>query len=495
MKEKIKEHIKRHQFAYSALLILFCFFSQIFYCNSIDVSDELFTFANTYKLHNGINLYSQNNVIDTPLFFWIGNLFLSIFGDNFFVYKIYGIIIFEVIFLLQLNILRKLKVPTARATVYVLLISLPFTKTLMGSGANYNNLAILFCLLGMNFIIKKDDLHVNIIEQGIACALIFATKQNIGIYYLMGLTIFTIYNYRKEIQKVVKKLFGTYAIFLATTMVWLTILIIQGEFKDFINYCFLGIGEFATNHFNFQDFNIVLYAIPIIAFIIACFMKKKEKLKLNDNFTKISVFFACFTFTSLLIGYPIFNIYHIKLALIVPIVYCIYIAEQFVVNAKELFELNIIKKIIIGYISIALIVNIVYLGVTLSRGFYEINYKEPYFSMFATKEMQEKINEVTNFVKLKEKNNQKVIIFSEEANIYQILLEKNYQDFDLPLLGNWGYKGEEKVLEKIKNMEDTFILIKDKSATEQESKKIKDYIKGNYNKTGEIADFEIYYIE
>lgn len=495
MKEKIKEHIKKHQVLYSALLILCCFFAQIFYCNSIDVSDELFTFANTYKLHNGINLYSQNNVIDTPLFFWIGNLFLSIFGDNFFVYKIYGIIIFEVIFLLQLNILRKLKVPTARATVYILLISLPFTKTLFGSGANYNNLAILFWLLGMNFIIKKDDLHVNIIEQGITSALIFATKQNIGIYYLMGLTIFTIYNYRKEIQKVVKKLFGTYAIFLAITMVWLTILIIQGEFKDFINYCFLGIGEFATNHFNFQDFNIVLYAIPIIAFIIAWFMKKKEKLKLNDNFTKISIFFACFTFTSLLIGYPIFNIYHIKLALIVPIVYCIYIAEQFVVNAKELFELNIIKKIIIGYISIALIVNIVYLGVTLSRGFYEVNYKEPYFSMFATKEMREKINEVTNFVKLKEKNSQKVIIFSEEANIYQILLGKNYQDFDLPLLGNWGYKGEEKVLEKIKNLEDTFILIKDKSATEQESKKIKDYIKENYNKTGEIADFEIYYIE
>ena len=90
MKEKIKEHIKRHQFAYSALLILCCFFAQIFYCNSIDVSDELFTFANTHKLHNGINLYSQNNVIDTPLFFWIGNLFLSIFGDNFFVYKIYA---------------------------------------------------------------------------------------------------------------------------------------------------------------------------------------------------------------------------------------------------------------------------------------------------------------------------------------------------------------------------------------------------------------------
>ena len=123
MKEKIKEHIKKHQVLYSALLILFCFFAQIFYYNRIEVTDELFTFANTYKLYNGINLYSQNNVIDTPLFFWIGNLFLKVFGNNFFVYKIYGIIIFEVIFLLQLNILRKLKVPTVRAIVYILLIN------------------------------------------------------------------------------------------------------------------------------------------------------------------------------------------------------------------------------------------------------------------------------------------------------------------------------------------------------------------------------------
>ena len=80
MKEKIKEHIKKHQVLYSALLILFCFFAQIFYYNRIEVTDELFTFANTYKLHNGINLYSQNNIIDTPLFFWIGNLFLKVFG-------------------------------------------------------------------------------------------------------------------------------------------------------------------------------------------------------------------------------------------------------------------------------------------------------------------------------------------------------------------------------------------------------------------------------
>ena len=79
--------------------------------------------------------------------------------------------------------------------------------------------------------------------------------------------------------------------------------------------------------------------------------------------------------------------------------------------------------------------------------------------------------------------------------MYQLVLNGNNQDFDLPLLGNWGYKGEERVLNKIKNLENTFILINDEDLVGQESKTIKAYIRNNYNKTGEIAGFEIYYIE
>ena len=121
MKEKIKEHIKKHQVLYSALLILFCFFAQIFYYNRIEVTDELFTFANTYKLHNGINLYSQNNIIDTPLFFWIGNLFLKVFGNNFFVYKIYGIIIFESNLFITIKYSKKIKSANSKSNcIYII---------------------------------------------------------------------------------------------------------------------------------------------------------------------------------------------------------------------------------------------------------------------------------------------------------------------------------------------------------------------------------------
>ena len=495
MKEKIKNHIKKHKIIYSALLILFCFSGLILSFNKIEITDELFTFANTYKLHNGVSLYSENNVIDTPLFFYIGNIFLSVLGANFFVYKIYGIVIFEVIFLISrrfsvklyvkissekyergvfmlsiykiygivifeviflisLNILRKLKVPTGRAVVYILLILLPFTKTLFVNGANYSTLALLFWLLGMNFVIKKDKFEVKPIQQGIISALVFATKQNIGVYYLIAITLFTIYNYRKERKTILKKLVSTYIIFALITAIWCIILALQGQFIDFINYCVLGIGEFAKNHFDFQDWRIIL-----------------------------------------LIGYPIFNAYHIELAMVVSMVYCMYMAEQVIVYTKEIFLVKPVKIVIIGYIGFVLLINAFYMGSTIIKGSYKTDYDNPYFGMLATEEMKNKINEIVNFVELKEEKNQKVIIFSEEANIYQIVLGKNYQDLDLPLLGNWGYNGEERVLNKIMGLRDSFILIKDTSRTNQESEKIKQYIKNNYNRTGEIQGFEIYYIE
>ena len=495
MKEKIKNHIKKHKILYSALLILVCFSGLILSFNEIELTDELFTFANTYKLHNGISLYSENNIIDTPLFFYIGNLFFSVFGANFLVYKLYGIVIFEIIFLISLNILRKLKVPIGRAVVYILLILLPFTKTLFVNGANYSTLAVLFWLLGMNCVIKKDKFEVKPLQQGIISALVLATKQNIGAYYLIAITLFTIYNYRKNIKTIFKKLVSTYIVFTLITAIWCIILILQGQFMDFINYCVLGIGEFAKNHFDLQDWRIILYAIPILALVGLVIANRKYGISLENKIMKTTIFFLCFMFPSLLIGYPIFNVYHIELAMVVSMVYCMYMAEQVVVHTKEIFLVKPVKVLVIVYIMFVLLINAFYIGSTVLKGSYKTDYDNPYFGMLATEEMKNKINEIVNFVELKEENNQKVIIFSEEANIYQIVIGKNYQDFDLPLLGNWGYNGEERVLNEIKEMHDSFILIKDSSRTNQESVKIKQYIKNNYNRTGEIQGFEIYYIE
>ena len=492
---EVKKYIQKYKVLFSAILILLCFAGLIVGVNELQVT---FTFSNVYKLHNGIQLYSQNNVIDTPLYFYLANAFLSIFGFNFFSYKLFAIVIFEIICLLSLNILRKLNVSTTRAVIYIILIVLPFSRDFYQSGASYNILALLFWLLGMYLIIRKEKFEVRPLEQGGVAALVFATKQNIGIYYLIGLSIFTIYNYRKDIKSILKKLFSTYAIFLCITLTWIAGLAIQGQFKDFINYCFLGIGEFARSNISVNSGYIIFYCIPFLTIITLVLIKKKFKLTSESKFVKSTIFFLCFMFPSLLMGYPIFNTTHIILATFVPVLYCVYFIEQLVSRMKELFDLKIIKIILIGYLLVVIALNLYYIfdygGMLLNKD-YTYTYDNPFFGTSSTEELNDKIEEVVNFVKQKESDNQNVVIFSTEANLYQLVLNGNNQDFDLPLLGNWGYKGEERVLNKIKNLENTFILINDEDLVGQESKTIKTYIRNNYNKTGEIADFEIYYIE
>lgn len=492
---KDKKYSQKYKILCSAILILVCFSGLIVAVNELQVT---FTFSNVYKLHNGIQLYSQNNVIDTPLYFYLANAFLSIFGFNFFSYKLFAIAIFEIICLLSLNILRKLKVPTTRAVIYIILIILPFSRDFYQSGASYNILALLFWILGMYLIIRRENFEVRPLEQGVAAALVFATKQNIGIYYLIGLSIFTIYNYRKDIKNILKKLFSTYAIFLCITLTWIAGLAIQGQFKDFINYCFLGIGEFARRNISVNSGYIIFYCIPFLTIIALVLIKKKFKLTSESKFVKSTIFFLCFMFPSLLMGYPIFNTTHIILATFISVLYCVYFIEQLVSRMKELFNFRIIKLILIGYLLVVIAINLYYIfnyGCMLLNKDYTYTYDNPFFGASSTEKLNNKIDKVVNFVKQKESNNQNVVIFSTEANLYQIVLNGNNQDFDLPLLGNWGYKGEERVLNKIKKLKNTFILINDEDLVGQESKKIKDYIRNNYNKTGEITDFEIYYIE
>ena len=498
MKEKIKEHIKKHKILYSAILIFLCFWGIEIIVSKLIVTDELFTFANVFKLHNGIQLYSQNNIIDTPLFFYLANVFLSIFGMNFFVYKVLGLIMFEIIFILILNILRKLKIPVSRAVIYIILIILPFSKNLYENGANYNILALIFWLLGMYLIIKNDKFEVKPIQQGIVSALIFATKQNVGMYYLIGLTLCVIYLNRKDIKKILKKLFATYSVFIVITAIWIIALAIQGQLKDFINYCFLGMGDFATRNIYVMWEFAVFYLIPILTIIGLIIAKKKFNITTENKVVNTSIVFLCFMVPSMLIGYPIFNEYHVELAMLISVVYSTYILEQLVIRLEDVFYKRIVKIILALFVIVILLINICFVISYIKylvNDNNELTYNDPYFGMVITPELKDKLNEIVNFVKLKNEKNQDVIIFSSEANMYRIKLKQNYQDFDLPFLGNWGYKGEERILNEIKGLKNTFILVKDEDIIGQESKKIKEYIKNNYNKTGEVADFEIYYIE
>ena len=105
--------------------------------------------------------------------------------------------------------------------------------------------------------------------------------------------------------------------------------------------------------------------------------------------------------------------------------------------------------------------------------------------------LQARIIEVDAYIKDEERD---VYILDSEAAVYMIPLDKYNKDFDMFLKGNLGSASEEGQIEKIKNMKNAVILIKnDKMALNwQTPTKVIEYVKTNLKKIGTVSFFDVY---
>ena len=87
MKERILKKINPD---FIAIFIFAILIGSINFYIKFEINDELWNFSNVYKMCNGYQIYKDLNVIITPLFFYLGELFLKVFGTNYFSFKIYN---------------------------------------------------------------------------------------------------------------------------------------------------------------------------------------------------------------------------------------------------------------------------------------------------------------------------------------------------------------------------------------------------------------------
>ena len=144
-----------NKFQNIVLVILIIFIAiYIVFLNRLEVADELWNFQNVCKMSNGLKIYVDANVIITPIFFYIANILFNIFGANMLVFRLYNILIYILILIACYRILRNLKVSKNFLIIYMAFI-VEFIFSIMTAGANYNMLAMLFVLIGLNLYISK----------------------------------------------------------------------------------------------------------------------------------------------------------------------------------------------------------------------------------------------------------------------------------------------------------------------------------------------------
>lgn len=121
--------------------------------NELIIGDELWNFQNIMKMINGGKIYVDNNVIITPIFYFLGMPLIKFFGSNILGFRIYNVIIFCILILSSFLIFKLLKIDNLKSILYAFLIFL-FVMPYISVGANYNVLAISLYLARYNCIFK-----------------------------------------------------------------------------------------------------------------------------------------------------------------------------------------------------------------------------------------------------------------------------------------------------------------------------------------------------
>jgi len=519
--EKISNKIEFDKENIKVFLMLAITIFSLSISSSFGVNDELWNFSNIYKMNSGYEIYKDLNVIITPLFFYIGETLFKIMGANYFVFRIYNTIIYTLMYYLIYKLFLTLKVEKKIAKTFTLIILLP-TVIMVFMGSNYNVLSFDFVLLGIIMYIKNYNINIknhniniknqknniknqknnknnqnininnqninikNFILQGIVLFLIFMTKQNIAVFYIISLIILSIINLNRiKFKQSILGLMISGLVFIMLNSIFITYLMFTQNLYNAINFTILGIGEFRNNIITESIINIIIVAIFDVL-IIFCLENKKINLdKSIKNNLKILI---CFAIPMLLIAYPLFNKYHCAVAILISVITLLYFFEAIFIKEifKELDYPKFIKRLLVIGVIILLVLSII----NYSEKQKYFNYSDPYYGSGINKEQYEYLNKMIDYI---EKNDP--LIVSVKSNFFMNVLKKNNGVFDLPFVGNFGIGGEQDLIEKINNSEKRIILIdndKDFNGFHQNSKLAREFIKNNYKFVGNIENFLLF---
>ena len=436
------EKIKKNKFKIIEIISIFIItllFNLI--CNS-PVHDEIWNYGFSYNISMGLIPYKDFNMVITPLFPFLGAIFLSIFGKSMLSYHIFNSIICTIIF----RYFKKFN-PKSYYIIYTIFLffALP----------NYN----ILCLLLLYAIMDLEDKKNNDILLGILLGLTFLTKQTIGVYLCIP-TIFI-----KDIKRIFKRIIG----FILPNIFLIIYLIYNDILYEFIDYTFLGVGSFAKNNINSYISCLILLIISIIYLTYKYIKTKNIKL----------IYLLCFQG----MAFPIIDPYHIMIPFIPTLSYF-------------LKNLNLNKKII----SYAFVI---FISVIFSYNIYLITTGEhSYPNNTELCKYRKLSNEVVKTINISKEYIQKVEgrIFIIDMYAYLLKLETSIpiNKYDLLNDGNLGKNGEIKIIEEIDNIcqkEKCTFLLNEKEINNRISQynhDILNYIDKTYKKIDNIEGITIY---
>lgn len=419
-------------------IITFCYTYFVSYLNC----DEIWNYGFSYNIASGLVPYRDFNMLQTPLLFFIGSIFIHVFGHHLWSVHILMALVISVMMVLMYK-----KIKFKSFILYpIILIYSPYS---------YN----LFCLFLMIVLINiiYDDFDKRDIFVALIVSFIFLMKQSIGICLFIPMMYYS----RNKLK--------SFIVFLIPVFILIIYLVYYNALYDFINYSFLGMLDFGEKN---GLYNFVLFYIILLVMLLYFLVKSHFK-------NEILFFILMFQ----IVGYPIIDDYHFMIGFLAALYYVF-----MVLNIKR-FRYKYFFVISLFFMGMYL-----YNGCTIMSDYdlFSIDLFDNKNSFLYGRNFKDNRAKVLDNLSNLIKDNQSeydsnIFLFINDAYLVRLSMNDNPTKYDFILDGNMGYHGDIKIINELKKRcksnKCLFVL---QFAGNQINQNIMKYVVENSKKIGEI---------
>ncbi len=407
--------------------------------------DSIWNYGFSINILNGMVPYRDFNMIVTPLYSFVCAFFLK-FCSSYLFFNIINAGLVSCIYYLAKKLVGR------SAIIFIAFLCLSVNSTY--------NLFLLFLILLLLLLEKKEASPYLI---GVVASCCVLTKQSIFPFILFAL-IFGI-----SYSKCKKRVVG----FLIPIFVFIVYLLITNSLFPFIDYCFLGLTEFANKNFYVQIFPFILFFLMGL-FLVVTFVKKYLK---DNKVDRKLLYIMSFQ----IIAYPIFDFSHVW--------FCFSLGIFYVLDKIQL------EKKVAYFGCFALFLFFISYPILQFNMTEDVVYfrDSPFWGKPCSNSELKFFNYIVN--KIKESPAEDVFIFHRSSYLIKLFANMKINKFDLINYGNMGKNGIEKYQEKLdricKSRKCLFILIDEKEHG-QICIELLNYVQNNYEKSDKQYFFEFY---
>lgn len=444
--------------------------------------DELWNYNFARNIYGGAKPYTDFNMVQTPLSAYVSSVFLHIFDNHLFSFRILGCLLISIMSSFFYKIcLRVTSNQTLSfcVTLYIFSLQLPYYFY------DYNYLNLMLVLIIMLLEIKEDSkysdkkcCYKNLL-LGLLYGLTPLIKQSTGLFMLLVNILISTLILKKDKNN--KWMYiGRVLCSVVPGILFLLELILTESFQEFWDYGIKGIKYF-DNHITYFEFmldspvNFLIGLLPVIILVYTVFKIYKKQCDLK--YIKLFLLSAA-EFT---LVYPIADQNHVFMA-VTPMVIC----ALYDIKGKEMsvFQRNFCMIFSMSIMLAAFAITFSFKGIKLSG-------LKHYEWIPIQKDLEQQINDVDNYITKMCKNNYKVYIADASAAAYMIPLDIYNKDFDMLLIGNTGSKDMVQMVDE--QDKSLFLILKDECELNwQSNEEVINYIREHYTYLEEVSCFYVY---